>query len=103
MWVKFTAHITAESVTVEDLLVMDRDSNQYVPIDENATYTLGTSEFYPGSEREILGSCPELDYGESLEDYRCAAVFITDELEGIIPAIYSAPQGRITIKDDTAH
>lgn len=101
--IKFTAHITEESVTVEDLQVIDRDSKQYVTIDENATYTLGISEYYISILPEILGSCTELDYGESLEDYTCVALYITEKLEGIIPATYSAPQGRIIIKDDTAH
>lgn len=101
--IKFTAHITEGSVAIEDLQVINHDTNQYVPIDENAVYTLAINEYYIGAQREILGSCTELDYGESLEDYTCVALFITQKWDGNIPAIYSAPQGRITIKDDTAH
>ena len=95
---RYTIH--QQSDTVSDVAVLDEDSGNWVPLDPAGHYTIASSDYYArGGFYSTLKDCKQLFYStglvrDALSDY----MEIT--LGGTIPAIYSQPQGRITIIDD---
>lgn len=97
--IKLEIGLDNQAAVIKNIQVIDPISNQYVPLDEKALYTIGINNYYTVSYNNILGAATELEYGDELEDAECVAKFIQEKLKGVIPDKYSSPQGRIIIRN----
>ncbi|MCQ2197555.1 MAG: bifunctional metallophosphatase/5'-nucleotidase [Bacteroidaceae bacterium] len=95
--IQFTIDMNAEK-RVKDVKVFDKVSNNYLPIDPNATYSLGTIDYCVtgGGLQKMLKNEKVVKqnimlYSEALIEY------VTKALNGHITRDYENPQGRITI------
>ena len=93
---KFTLHLSDHSIS--DVMVLNRKSGQYEPIDPDRTYTVATIDYCITSDglRGVLRGSKPLKrtstlYRDVVEEY------ITKGLNGKIGPEYAKPQGRITI------
>ena len=100
---RFTVH--KQSHTVSDVQVLSASSDPsaapvYVPIDPDATYTIGTTDYYGnGGYYDTLKDCTLI----AIEITICRdalADYLETTLGGTVPDEYAVPQGRITIVDD---
>lgn len=96
--IKFTVHVgAAEPIT--DVLVLDRASGEYLPLDLNRKYQLATTDYCitGGGLQGILKKEPVAK--PSLYVYNeCLIRYVTEHLHGKIGQEYAEPQGRITIE-----
>ena len=95
---RFTAHQLSHTVT--DVEVYDEATGTWQPIDPTQTYTIGTTDYcindgMNGTLKECATvTLPQQYDGDTFPDY------METTLGGVIPDIYAAPQGRITIVND---
>lgn len=95
---KYTIDMTKTS-RVQDLMILDKATGQYVPVDENRKYTLATIDYcvIGGGLQGVLKDSRIVK--ENVCRYNDALVtYIVETLGGKIPEQYAKPQGRITIK-----
>ncbi len=78
---------------VKDVMVGDE------PIDPDATYTLASHNymFKEGGDGINMFMNDKLIVDESMPDNQVLITYIVDHLDGVVPAVYAEPQGRITV------
>lgn len=78
---------------VKDVMVGDE------PIDPDATYTLASHDymFKEGGDGINMFMNDKLIVDESMPDNQVLITYIVDHLDGVVPAVYAEPQGRITV------
>ena len=78
---------------VKDVMVGDE------PIDPDATYTLASHNymFKEGGDGNNMFMNDKLIVDESMPDNQVLITYIVDHLDGVVPADYAEPQGRITV------
>ena len=78
---------------VKDVMVGDE------PIDPDATYTLASHNymFKEGGDGINMFMNDKLIVDESMPDNQVLITYIVDHLDGVVPADYAEPQGRITV------
>jgi hypothetical protein len=84
--------------TVSDVEVLNRQTNEYEPIDPDKIYTVATIDYCVsgGGFRDVLKPCKIIHRGEVL--YRDILVeYLEKNLGGHVSNDYSEPQGRIKI------
>ncbi len=95
---KFTIH--TESNTVTDVMVTDRTSGNYLPLDLARTYTMSVTDYYAnGGMYNTLKNCPLLATSESMTRDIIVS-YLEKPLNGVVGDEYRLPQGRITIVND---
>ena len=95
---RYTIH--QQSDTVSDVAVLDEASGNWIPIDQAASYTIASSDYYArGGFYDTLKDCKQLFYSTGLVR-DALADYLETTLGGIVPDRYAQPQGRITIIDD---
>lgn len=78
---------------VKDVMVGDK------PIDPDATYTLASHNYMlkQGGDGFNMFMNDKLIVDESMPDNQVLITYIVDHLDGVVPADYAEPQGRITV------
>lgn len=78
---------------VKDVMVGDE------PIDPDATYTLASHNYMikEGGDGINMFRNDKLIVDESMPDNQVLITYIVDHLDGVVPADYAEPQGRITV------
>lgn len=78
---------------VKDVMVGDK------PIDPDATYTLASHNYMlkVGGDGFNMFMDDKLLVDESMPDNQVLITYIVDHLDGVVPADYAEPQGRITV------
>ena len=78
---------------VKDVMVGDE------PIDPDATYTLASHDYMlkEGGDGINMFMNDKLIVDESMPDNQVLITYIVDHLDGVVPADYAEPQGRITV------
>ena len=78
---------------VKDVMVGDE------PIDPDATYTLASHNYMlkQGGDGFNMFMNDKLIVDESMPDNQVLITYIVDHLDGVVPADYAEPQGRITV------
>lgn len=78
---------------VKDVMVGDK------PIDPDATYTLASHNYMlkEGGDGINMFMNDKLLVDESMPDNQVLITYIVDHLDGVVPADYAEPQGRITV------
>ena len=78
---------------VKDVMVGDE------PIDPDATYTLASHNYMlkEGGDGINMFKNDKLIVDESMPDNQVLITYIVDHLDGVVPADYAEPQGRITV------
>lgn len=78
---------------VKDVMVGDE------PIDPDATYTLASHNYMlkVGGDGINMFMNDKLIVDESMPDNQVLITYIVDHLDGVVPADYAEPQGRITV------
>ena len=95
---RFTAHQLSHTVT--DVEVFDDATDSWMPIDQEQTYTIGTSIYCAKDGMEgTLKDCPIVTLS-GLYDGDTFAKYLLVNLNGVVPDRYATPQGRITIVND---
>lgn len=94
----FTVRPNAEERIV-DLMILDKESKQYVPVDMERKYQLATIDYCitGGGLRGVFKKAEVIKPGFMLYN-DCLVKYATEVLGGTIPAEYAKPQGRITIE-----
>lgn len=84
---------------VKDVYVLN-ENNEYVPIDENAVYTVASHNYLlrDGGDSYTGFTDNEFIIEEGIADYQILTTYITDDLNGNLGSLYSETEGRITIK-----
>lgn len=93
---KYTAVVADHSI--KDVMVLNKATNEYEPIDLNKTYTLATTDYCitGGGMRYVLKD--EKVQKNAVMIYNDALIqYVTDKLKGHIGQEYAKPQGRITV------
>ncbi len=93
---RFTAHVNDR--TVSDVEVLNKQTNEYEPIDPEKTYTVATIDYCVngGGFRDVLKHSRVIHRGEVL--YRDILVeYLEKTLGGHVSNDYAEPQGRIKI------
>lgn len=85
---------------VEDVQVLNKETNQYEPIDPTKTYTLACHNYMlkSGGDGINMFKDNKIIMDESKIDNQVLIDYIQGGLNGKIGAEYSEPQGRITVK-----
>ena len=84
---------------VKDVTVLD-DNGAYVPIELDAVYTLASHNYLLKAGGNSFTGFMDNEFiiSEGICDYQVLTQYITEVLNGKLGELYSAPQGRITIK-----
>lgn len=96
--IKYTVH--QKSHTVTDVMVLDRESGNYQPLNMEKNYKVSLGVFY--SSLGFLGmlkDCKVIAF-ESRTTRDAIEQYLTKDLKGQLGEAYRQPQGRITIVDD---
>ena len=98
---KYTIHRSSESGnTISDVLVLDSATGEYLPLDMEKTYTIGTPDYtINGGFHDMLKGC-EVITTSLLLTHDALAEFIQQTFNGNQNDTYQEPQGRITIIND---
>lgn len=98
---KYTIHRSSESGnTISDVLVLDSATGEYLPLDMEKTYTIGTPDYtINGGFHDMLKGC-EVITTSLLLTCDALAEFIQQTFNGNQNDTYQEPQGRITIIND---
>ena len=98
---KYTIHRSSESDnTISDVLVLDSATGEYLPLDMEKTYTIGTPDYtINGGFHDMLKGC-EVITTSLLLTHDALAEFIQQTFNGNQNDTYQEPQGRITIIND---
>ena len=95
---KYTIHCVSH--TISDVMVQDRTTGEYVPIDPAQTYTVALTDYYKGGGfRNVLKNCTVLAISTILTR-DVIATFMQENLGGRLDSTYATSQGRITILND---
>ena len=95
---RYTIH--QQSDTVSDVAVFDEVSGIWLPLDPSGRYTIASSDYYArGGFYDTLKDSKQLVYSTGLVR-DALADYLEINLNGTVPAIYSQPQGRISIIND---
>lgn len=95
---KFTVNASRETNRVTDLVILNKETNEYDPVDLDRTYQLATIDYCitGGGLRSKLKKNNVLK--PSIMVYNeCLIQYIVEHLNGHIGKEYAEPQGRITI------
>lgn len=98
---KFTVHTSRKTNRVTDLVILNKKTNEYEPVDLNRTYQLATIDYCitGGGLRSKLKKNNVIK--PSIMIYNeCLIQYIVEHLNGHIGEEYATPQGRITILND---
>jgi 2',3'-cyclic-nucleotide 2'-phosphodiesterase (5'-nucleotidase family) len=93
---RFTVHVADR--TVSDVEVLNKQTNEYEPIDPDKIYTVATIDYCVtgGGFRDVLKPCKIIQRGDVL--YRDILVeYLEKTLSGHVSNDYAEPQGRIKI------
>ena len=84
---------------VKDVTVLD-DNGAYVPIEFDAVYTVASHNYLLKAGGDSFTGFMDNEFiiSEGICDYQVLTQYITEVLNGKLGELYSAPQGRITIK-----
>lgn len=95
---QFTVHVASH--TVSDIMVLDRQTGQYKPLQPQEKYTIGISDYY--SSGGFKGVLKPASVIQMTDEQACntLARYIRDSLGGQIPDKYRQSQGRITILEE---
>lgn len=95
---KYTIH--KGSHTISDVKVLDESTGEYLPIDVNRKYTIGTTDYYKsGGFYGVLSQCRLIKTTTQLSR-DALSDFLEKTLEGKTEDVYEKPLGRIIIVDD---
>lgn len=95
---KYVIHSASHKVS--DVMVLNADTGEYVPIDLDATYSIGTTDYYHGGGfYGILNDCKVLNMTtvlarDAFSDY------LERTLQGNVGDAFRQSQGRVTIIND---
>lgn len=94
---KYTIDVKNRSIT--DLVVLDKNTNEYVPVDMDKTYNLATID-YCITGGGLAGLLKKNNITKpSIKVYNeCLIQYVTEVLKGHIGEEYAKPQGRIKVK-----
>lgn len=98
---KFTVHASRDTNRVTDLTILNKNTNEYEPVDLNRTYQLATIDYCitGGGLRSKLKKNNVVK--PSIVIYNeCLIQYVVENLNGHIGEEYAKPQGRITIVKD---
>lgn len=96
---KFTVNASQNADRITDLVILNKQTNKYEPVDLNRTYQLATIDYCitGGGLQGKLKNNNVLK--PSIVVYNeCLIQYVTEHLNGHIGEEYAKPQGRITIK-----
>ena len=95
---KYTIH--SVSHTISDVLVLNRQTNDYEPLDMQAKYTVACTDYYRngGFYRTLVNA--DLLEQTSETQYETLAWFIREQLHKRVGDEYRHSQGRVTVIDD---
>lgn len=99
--IKFTVHASRDNNRVTDLVVLNKTTGEYEPVDMDRTYQLATIDYCitGGGLRSKLKKNNVIK--PSILIYNeCLIQYIVEKLNGHIGDEYAHPQGRITIVND---
>ena len=95
---RYTIHTATHRVS--DVMVLDRASGKYIPLQPERKYTLGVNDYYAnGGFYSTLKDCALLRSDTKL-GRDIMADYMEKTLNGKVGEEYGKPQGRITIIDD---
>jgi 2',3'-cyclic-nucleotide 2'-phosphodiesterase (5'-nucleotidase family) len=95
---KYTIH--KGSHTISDVQVLDASTGEYLPLDVNRKYTIGTTDYYKsGGFYGVLSQCRLIKTTTQLSR-DALSDFLEKTLEGKTEDVYEKPLGRIIIVDD---
>lgn len=99
--IKFTVHASRDTNRVTDLVVLNKTTGEYEPVDLDRTYQLATIDYCitGGGLRSKLKKNNVIK--PSIVIYNeCLIQYVVENLKGHIGDEYAKPQGRITIVND---
>ncbi|MFA6935045.1 MAG: 5'-nucleotidase C-terminal domain-containing protein, partial [Sphaerochaetaceae bacterium] len=84
---------------IKDVLVLNA-KGEYEPLDLEKTYTVASHNYMikQGGDGYTMFKDNELVLDETMIDNQVLITYITEYLGGVVPAEYTEPQGRITVK-----
>lgn len=95
---RYTIHTASHRVS--DVMVLDRASGTYLPLQADRQYTLGINDYYAnGGFYSTLKECTLLRSDTKL-GRDIMAHYMENTLHGVVGSEYGEPQGRITIIND---
>jgi 2',3'-cyclic-nucleotide 2'-phosphodiesterase (5'-nucleotidase family) len=95
---RYTIHTATH--TVSDITVFDKQTNAYLPLDPQRTYTIATTDYYNnGGYYYTLQDCRLIENTQLLAR-DVITEYLEKQLKGNIDDSYHTTQGRITIVDD---
>lgn len=94
---KFTAN-TGKGVS--DVMVLNKQSGEYEPIDLQRTYTVATTDYCVtgGGLQSVFKQCAGTAIGQGLNYREILIKYITEKHNGTVPEQYRTAQGRITVR-----
>lgn len=95
---RYTIHTATHRVS--NVMVLDKESGKYLPLQPEKKYTLGVNDYYAnGGFYSTLKDCTPLENTTKLSR-DIVADYMEKTLGGTIGKEYNEPQGRITIIND---
>ena len=93
---KFTANT---GTGVSDVMVLDKQTGEYLPIDSQRTYSVATTDYCVtgGGLQSVFKQCT-ISKGKTLTYRDILIKYITERHHSVVPEQYRNPQGRITVK-----
>lgn len=95
----FVAMAEGSPRRVSNVEILNRTTGQYEPIDPSRTYTIAANSYLlrdMGSDGAFRYTKCDPDLG--ITDADVTVQYFRDKLQGVMPARYAAPEGRITFK-----
>ena len=94
---KFTTNI---GDGVSDVMVLDRQTGEYLPVDPQRTYTVATTDYCVtgGGLQSVFKQCTITSKGQTLNYREILIKYIKEKYNSTVPELYRYPQGRITVK-----
>lgn len=95
--IKFTVRVGAEE-RITDVMVLDRETGEYKPLDLQRTYRLATTDYcITGGGLQGLLKHEPVAKPNLMVYSECLIKYVTEHLHGHVGPEYAEPQGRITI------
>ena len=85
---------------VKDVMVMNKTTGVYEPIDLTKTYTLASHDYMLKSAGDGINMFKDNKFIKDsiMLDNQVLITYITENLGGVVPAAYAKAQGRITVR-----
>ncbi len=93
--IKLTIDCKGEKNVVKDVMVLNKVSGQYEPVDLNKKYLVAVNSYFVSMSAQLFVDSKDLT-PKYISDFEATKLYLVDGLKGRIDSTYEKPKGRIT-------